>query len=114
MPNFIQKLLTRADDGLRGDMAFAGYADEPDPVDAAFEPVEAPREVFAVERLHGVVSGTLDKLRNDEAQLVNEINYRMEKLRQVRVSIRAVESAYSVLDADLQNPAAEPPMPQIG
>lgn len=110
MPNFIQRLLKGADEGLPGYVGEVGYVETDYPNSIQLEP---PRETFAVEKLHGVVSGTLNKLRDDEKRLVDDINYQMEKLRQVRVSIRAVESAYVVLDADMQNPAAQPPMPQI-
>lgn len=106
MSNFIQKLLHRTDSAMSGDVIYT-ESDYHEPVQ-----IDPPREVFAVEKLHGVVGGTIDKLRNDEQQLVAEINYRMEKLRQVRVSLRAVGAAYEVLDADLQNPQADPPMPQ--
>lgn len=107
MSNFIQKLLTRTDAAMPHDVVYVetDYPEE--------KPLEPSREVFAVELLHDSVSRTLARLQRDEQTLVDEINYRMEKLRQVRVSIHAVESAFSVLDADMNRPATEPPMPQI-
>jgi hypothetical protein len=105
--NFIQKLLTRTDDAMVSEFPAFIY----DPTEA---PTPAPpaREVLAVEHAHGVIVKTMAALRDEEKTLVDEINSRMERLRQVRVTLRAVGNAHDILEADMQNPAAEPPMPQ--
>jgi hypothetical protein len=104
--NFIQKLLNRADDALE----LPEYPEPVEYVPTAYD--EPPREVFAVEHAHGVITKTMAALRDEEKTLEAEIAYRMERLRQVRVTLRAVGNAHEILDADLKNPAAEPPMPQ--
>jgi hypothetical protein len=121
MSNFVSKLLRRADAATSELPAFVFDDDEisrelASQLDKhAFDadPPAEPREVLAVEQAHGFVTRAIEHLRSDEARLVDEINTRMEKLRQVRVTLTAMSGAHDVLSADLSNPPAELPMPQV-
>lgn len=70
----------------------------------------AHQPILAVDHAHGVVARAITAHRAEEARLLDEINVRMEELRQVRVALDALGSAFVVLDADKANPARQPPL----
>jgi hypothetical protein len=69
----------------------------------------APKKL-AVDHAHGVISRALESHREEEARLLREINTRMEELRQVRVTLDALGSAYTILHKDRETPALAPPL----
>lgn len=70
----------------------------------------AHKPVLAVEHAHGVIERAIAAHRSEEARLLDEINVRMEELRQVRVALDALGSAYAILHSDREKPATAPPM----
>lgn len=65
---------------------------------------------LAVEHAHGVITRAIENHRGEETRLLDEINVRMEELRQVRVTLDALSSAYSILHKDREHPAIAPPL----
>lgn len=73
------------------------------------KPVAQP---LAVEHAHGILERALAKLDQEELELAQTIADLSERLRQVRVTQKALTSAYNELSADR---AKEPPrIPQAG
>jgi len=69
-----------------------------------------PAKKLAVEHAHGVINRALETHRAEEARLLHEINVRLEELRQVRVTLDALNSAFAILDEDKRVPALAPPI----